>query len=50
MVASDACGTLDLKLHEQSLEAMGRLFAMIRTTDEVLALLPEPKLKEAAGS
>ncbi|MBI4280522.1 MAG: cysteine hydrolase [Armatimonadetes bacterium] len=41
-VASDACGTSDMTLHEHSLRVMHQRYAMVRTTAEILAMLPQP--------
>ncbi len=39
VVASDACGTSDMMLHEHSIRVMAQRYAMVRTTDEILRLL-----------
>jgi nicotinamidase-related amidase len=46
VVPSDACGTSDMTLHHHSLIVMGSRYAMVRTTAEILARIPEPAAAE----
>lgn len=50
IVASDACGTSDMDLHDHSLKVMGQRYAMVRTTAEILELLPQADRENSSAA